>query len=71
MALGYTIEEVVERMSDDELAFWRAKFAVEMSPTKADWIRHASSQSLFANANRDKKKKSDPFKPTDFMPEDI
>lgn len=71
MALGYTIEEVVERVSDDELAFWRAKFAVEMPPNKADWVRHAGSQSLFANANRDKKKKPDSFKPTDFIPEDI
>lgn len=71
MAIGCTIEELDERIGEEELAFWRAKFSVELPPSKADWARYANSQALFANCNRNTKKKKTPFEFSDFLPEDI
>ena len=69
MALGYTIEELTDRISGDELAFWRAKWAVERWGEKAEWVRHAYRQALHANTCRDPKKSA--YTPEDFLPEDI
>jgi len=56
-------------MSDEELAFWQAKWRLEMWGDKLEWVRHASAQALLANTNRDPKRS--PFKPDEFLPEDL
>jgi hypothetical protein len=49
-----------------EFAEWMAYYTIE--PFGDDWLRTASIISMIANANRDAKVKTEPFKPEDFMP---
>lgn len=62
--------ELLTRISSRELTEWMCYFAIEgpAGEDRADW-RAGLVASTIANANRDPKKRREPFTPKDFMPE--
>lgn len=64
MAIGCTIEELGDRMSDEEFAFWQARWELLPWGDEADWIRHADRHAF--EANRYRKKNAPPVKVEDF-----
>jgi hypothetical protein len=69
LALGGTVGELQERMPHREFLDWVALYQIEpWGETRAD-MNAAMLASLTANLNRDKKKRSKPFGPADFMPD--
>ena len=64
-----TVGELLERMSAVELDMWQAYAAIEpFGEARAD-LRMGILASVIANANRDPKRKPDPFTPMDFIPD--
>lgn len=64
-----TVEDLLARMSSRELTEWICYFGIEgpAGEERADW-RAGLVASTIANANRDPKRRKEPFEPTDFMP---
>jgi hypothetical protein len=64
-----TVEELLARISSRELTEWICFFGIEgpAGEERADW-RAGLIASTIANANRDPKKRKEPFEPTEFMP---
>jgi hypothetical protein len=62
------VAELQLRMSGHEFAEWMAYYRLEPFEQRADY-RMAVLASLLANANRDEKKKPEPYTPKDFMPQ--
>lgn len=64
-----TVAELLARMSSRELTEWICFWGIEgpAGEERADW-RAGLVASTIANANRDPKKRREPFEPTDFMP---
>lgn len=56
-------------MSVRELNEWAEFYEIEPFGIESEWMGHAIVASTVANASRDPKKKPQPFKPSDFMPE--
>ena len=52
------------------LTEWMAFQSLEPFGYEAELHGHAVTASVVANANRDSKKKSDPFTPNDFLPKE-
>lgn len=64
-----TVGELLARISSRELTEWMVYFGLE-GPTgdaRADW-RAGMVASTIANANRDPKKRPQPFRPEEFVP---
>ena len=68
MALGIPRDEMLGRMSSREVTEWMAYASVEPFGEDRGDLRAALICSVIANANRDPKKKADPYQPIDFMP---
>lgn len=69
LALGSTVEELLERISARELTEWMAFNTLEpFGDPRAD-MRAGIVASVIANVNRDAKKRPKPYMPADFMPE--
>ena len=66
MALGKTVGQIKREMSSLEVAGWMAYDRISPIGPERDDINQAIQSSLIANANRGKK--TQPFKPADFMP---
>ncbi len=66
MALGKTVAQIKREMSSLELAGWMAYDRISPIGPERDDINQAIQSSLIANANRGKR--TQPFKPADFMP---
>lgn len=47
---------------------YEARVEYDLQLIQCDWKRTASLMALFANANRDPKKRSKPYTPNDFDP---
>ncbi len=63
-----TVAELDRRMSSRELTEWMAYFEVEPWGEERADLRSGIVASVIANANRDPKKRKQPFAPADFMP---
>src|SRR5512146_862251 len=66
--MGRTVAELEVTMSYRELQDWADYYALEPWGERRADLRNGILCSLTANMNRDKKKKPEPFKATDFMP---
>jgi hypothetical protein len=64
--LGYTVQELLERISSRELSEWAVFYQQEPFGQEADWLGSAIVASTVANANRGKGQKA--FEAYDFMP---
>lgn len=56
-------------MSSREFAEWMAYYTLEPFGVEREDLRAAIVASTIANANRDPKKKRQPYEPADFMPQ--
>jgi hypothetical protein len=63
-----TVEEMLERMSWQEFLEWQEYYGLEPFGEERADLRSGIVASVLANVNRDPKKRSKPFEPTDFMP---
>jgi len=64
-----THADLMERISGEELQAWMAFYQIEpFGEQRADY-RTGIVASTIANANRDPKKRRNPFRPEDFLPE--
>jgi len=63
-----TVGELLARISSRELSEWMAFFSLEPWGTEVEDWRFGMLASVFANANRDPKKRKRPYEPEDFMP---
>lgn len=69
LALGFpSVRELLSRMTSRDVAEWKAYFSIEPFGEERADLRMGILASLIANVNRDKKRKSEPFVPADFMP---
>lgn len=59
---------MMDRMSAIEFDGWAAYFAVEPFGAERADLRAGIVAATVANANRDPKKRREPFQPSDFMP---
>lgn len=62
-----TVAELLERISSSELSEWMAYYQVEPFGQERDNLHAGIIASVFANANRDRKKQKKPFTIKDFM----
>lgn len=69
LALGRTVEELLETLSARELAEWADFYALEPWGSDARFLGSGIVAATIANANRDSKRKQEPFTPMDFMPD--
>jgi len=60
---------LLERISSLELSEWMAYAQLEPFGEERADLRAGIVASVFANANRDPKKKGHPYQPKDFMPD--
>lgn len=63
-----TPREVLARHSSRELTEWMAFFELEPWGSEIEDHRFGVVASMIANVNRDPKKRSKPYEPTDFFP---
>jgi hypothetical protein len=68
LALGMTVEEMLDRMTWAEYLEWQEYYGLEPWGEERADLRSAIVASLIANVNRDAKKQPRPYEPTDFMP---
>lgn len=68
LALGMTVEEMLDRMSHREYRDWQEFYALEPFGDERADLRAGIVASVIANVNRDAKKHPEPFAPGDFMP---
>lgn len=68
LALGMTVGELLQRISSRELSEWMAFFSLEPWGCEVEDWRFGMLASVVANANRDAKKRRQPYEPQDFMP---
>lgn len=66
LALGMTVQELLERVSSRELTEWMAFYQLEPWGTEIWDFRAGLIAAAVANAHRGRKTR--PFRPTDFMP---
>jgi hypothetical protein len=67
LALGRTVDELLDSISYEELALWGVYYSIEpFGEWRAD-VRSAQLAALTANINRDRKKRPQPFEIKDFM----
>lgn len=67
MALGRTVDELLDSISYDELLQWGEYYSVEPFGEWPANVRAAQHASIVANINRDPKKRTEPFTLKDFM----
>lgn len=68
MALGRTVEELLDSISWEELNDWARFDAVDPIGERRADMRSAQQCALMANINRDAKRRPEPFQVSDFMP---
>ena len=56
-------------MSNEEMAWWRARWMVRPWGEVAEWERYSARQAMHSNSIPTEKRRS-PAKPSDFFPED-
>lgn len=64
----WDVKKMLAEMSPEQLLTWKAYYALEPFGQKRDDLRAGTISAIIANANRDPKKRSQPFKPEDFFP---
>jgi hypothetical protein len=64
------VDEMLENISSRLLTEWMAFSSLEPFGYEAEMHGNAVTSSVIANANRDEKKKPDPFTTQDFLPHD-
>jgi flagellar basal body rod protein FlgC len=64
-----TVRELLQRVDSRELTEWMAFYKLEPWGAEIEDYRTGVVASTIANANRDSKRKSKPFQPKDFMPQ--
>lgn len=64
-----TVDELLHRISSRELSEWMAYYRIEPFGQEARWLRTGVIASTIANVNRNEKKRSKPFEPSDFIPQ--
>lgn len=62
------MQELLARISSQELSEWMAFYSLEPWGTEVDDLRAGIIASTIANVNRDPKKRRKPYKAQDFMP---
>jgi hypothetical protein len=65
-----TVAELLDRISSKELTEWIAFYSLEPFGYLAEMHGDAITASTIANANRDPKKKAEPFSANDFLPKE-
>lgn len=68
LALGMTVEDMLDRMTWREYREWLEFYEVEPFGDERADLRSGIVAALIANVNRDPKKHPQPFKPNEFMP---
>jgi hypothetical protein len=68
LSLGIPAEELEERISNRGFMEYMALASIEPFGEDAADLRAGIIASVIANANRDRKKRAQPFTPLDFMP---
>jgi len=67
LTLGYLdVNALLQSISGKQLTEWMAFF--ELEPFGQEWMQTGMITAMIANVNRDAKKRSEPFQPTDFIP---
>ena len=64
-----TVQELLGRVDSRELTEWMAFYQIEPFGAERGDLQAGIVASTVANVHRDPKKKREPFKPADFMPE--
>ena len=68
LALGIPVKELLQRITSRELSEWMAYESIEPFGERRSDLRMGILASLIANANRDRRKRSEPYEPDDFIP---
>jgi hypothetical protein len=68
LALGRTVDELLNSLSAAELAEWRQFYDLEPWGSDAEFYRVGIVAAMIGNVNRDPKKRPKPFTPRDFVP---
>lgn len=64
-----TVQELLARISSQELSEWMAYYSLEPWGTETDDLRAGIVASTIANVNRDPKKRRKPYTAQDFAPQ--
>jgi len=64
-----TVREMLARMGSKELSEWMAYYRLEPLGELRGDVQMSILAATMANIHRDRKKRSRPFKPAEFMPE--
>jgi len=67
LALGRTVRELEITITENELVEWMAFYQIDPFGEWREDLRNAQLCALLAEINRDRKKKSSPYKIADFM----
>jgi hypothetical protein len=67
LALGRTVGELQESLTEDELDYWLARYSMRPFGETTAWARHGQEMAFHANMHR--KKTAPAYKPTDFIPD--
>ena len=63
-----TVQEMLGRISSHELGEWRAYYTLEPFGEGVADMRHGIATATLANVNRNGDRRSDPFRPEEFIP---
>ncbi len=68
LALGKTVRELLAEISSAELTEWQAYAVLEPFGEQLADQRHGIALSALANLHRDPQRRSEPYRPEDFIP---